>query len=171
LASWPRFGALTQILRGGPPPPPSPPRSLRIAADPHWTLAPCWRLPDYTPRPGFVHHTLGANTHRMPKVAGHVSPKGPLRGKRATNYWALLPQREMTYEDKAPYASTPACNKIDTQLVTCDCDTGYNDGHHAFAPAIAGRHLIGACNFSPRREGRAHCTKILPFVNLSRAVR
>ena len=50
-----------------------------------------------------------AKTHRMPKVAGHVSPKGPLWGKRATNYWALLPQREMTYEDKAPYASTPAC--------------------------------------------------------------
>jgi len=50
-----------------------------------------------------------ANTHRMPKVAGHVSPKGPFGAKRATNYWAILPQREMTYEDKAPYASTPAC--------------------------------------------------------------
>jgi len=35
-----------------------------------------------------------AKTHRMPKVAGHVSPKGPFGGgKRATNYWALLPQR------------------------------------------------------------------------------
>jgi len=33
-----------------------------------------------------------AKTHRMPKVAGHVSPKGPLWGKRATNYCAILPQ-------------------------------------------------------------------------------
>ena len=33
-----------------------------------------------------------AKTHRMPKVAGHVSPKGPLWGKRATDYCAILPQ-------------------------------------------------------------------------------
>jgi len=34
-----------------------------------------------------------AKTHRMPKFAGHVSPKGPFGAKRATNYSALLPQR------------------------------------------------------------------------------
>jgi len=51
----------------------------------------------------------------MPKVARHVSPKGPLWGKRATNCWALLPQREMTYEDKAPCASTPACMVVQVE--------------------------------------------------------
>jgi len=31
-----------------------------------------------------------AKTHRMPKVAGHVSPKGPFGAKGAINYRTLL---------------------------------------------------------------------------------
>jgi len=39
-------------------------------------------------------------THKMPKVAGHVSPKGPFGAKEP-----LI----IGLEDKASYASTPAC--------------------------------------------------------------
>ena len=57
-----------------------------------------------------------AKTHRMPKVAGHVSPKGPFGAKEPLIIGLFCPKgafrRKMTYEDKAPYASTPACIRL-----------------------------------------------------------
>jgi len=67
-----------------------------------------------------------AKTHRMPKVAGHVSPKGPFGAKEPLIIGLFLPQREMTYEDKeAPYASTPAC----THSRICSPLTSLLHGH------------------------------------------
>ena len=43
-----------------------------------------------------------AKTHRMPYKLQVIFRK------RATNYRVLL--RKITYEDKAPYASSPSCN-------------------------------------------------------------
>ena len=48
-----------------------------------------------------------ANTHRMPKVAGHVLQKEPLIIGFFCPKGAF--RRKMTYEDKAPYASASAC--------------------------------------------------------------
>jgi len=63
------------------------------------------------------HHYSVAKTHRMPKVAGHVSHKEPLFIGLFCPKGAF--RRKMTYEDKAPYASTPACttSPLPTPLV------------------------------------------------------
>jgi len=51
----------------------------------------------------------------MPKVACNVSPKGPFGAKEPPIIGLFYPKgafrRKMTYEDKAPYASTPACTQ------------------------------------------------------------
>ena len=45
-----------------------------------------------TQNPTEIHYSV-AKTHRMPKVAGHVSPKGPFGAKEQLIIGLFLPQR------------------------------------------------------------------------------
>jgi len=76
----------------------------------------------------------------MPKVAGHVSPKGPSGAKEPLIIGLFCPKgafrRNMTYEDKAPYASTPACSLYAAGRILARDRVGGGGLHHLVSPHI-----------------------------------